>query len=88
MQNIAVVGLGSISDRHRKNLIEMFPSAIIHAISSSGKLKGRIIENSHFTHINKQSLVGIPLDFVIICSPATFHLEDIIFFSKKKDLIF
>lgn len=88
MQNIAVVGLGSISDRHRKNLIEMYPSAIIHAISSSGKLKGRIIKNSHFTHINKQSLAGITLDFVLICSPATFHLEDIIFFSKKNIPIF
>lgn len=38
MERIAVIGLGNISIRHRKNLKYLYPLASIYAMSASGQV--------------------------------------------------
>lgn len=82
MKNVAVIGLGNIASRHRRNLRIMFPSAKIFAMSSSG----RQIENDVpdcdevVSDINK--LISL-VEMVIIASPAPFHSQHSLPFIAK-----
>lgn len=72
MKNIAVVGLGNIAARHRRNLKSLFPQAKVYAISASGrKVTGTIIDCDEVASSIEQ-LTGI-VDMAVIASPAPCH---------------
>lgn len=73
MTCIAVIGLGSIAQRHLRNLRLTFPDAQILALSSSGRVPTGAIENVDEIVLSLQSIISKKPFFVIVASPATFH---------------
>lgn len=71
--HLGVVGLGNISDRHRKNLKYLYPKATVIAISASGKTPTDKIENSDKVTDGIKSLINEQPDLVIVASPASLH---------------
>lgn len=71
----AVIGLGNISNRHRKNIRALFPQAKIYALSASGRLPDEPINDCDELVNSVAELVNENLDFVIVASPATWHVE-------------
>jgi len=72
MYSILIVGLGSISDRHRANIKKIYPSANIVCVPSTGKLRKYEIENcDEQISINEASKRNFT--HTIICSPSSFH---------------
>lgn len=70
---IGVIGKGSISERHIKNLRSLHPNAMIVSVSSTGK-NNKIIENSDAS-LTLPDLINLSPKYVIIASPAPFHLQ-------------
>ena len=83
-----ITGLGSISQRHRSNLKQLFPDCKIYAISASKQLKDKNIENIDVLCLEKDKITHTYFDMVFICSPSSFHLEDLIEFKSKSNNIF
>lgn len=73
MERVAVIGLGNIAKRHRKNLKTMYPGIEVVTMSASGRLPSERICNSDFMALDIQSLIDYKVDMAIIASPATFH---------------
>ena len=81
--NALIIGLGSISLRHRKNLKLLCPNIRIIGLPSSGK-----IENKDTDLIDEVILsideIKKKIDFAIIASPSTFHFKYLkILFSER-----
>ena len=81
--NALIIGLGSISLRHRKNLKLLCPNIHIIGLPSSGK-----IENKDTDLIDEVILsideIKKKIDFAIIASPSTFHFKYLkILFSER-----
>jgi predicted dehydrogenase len=74
MQKIAVLGLGNIAKRHRKNLKTKFPDSNLLAMSSSGRVPDEKVSYADEVVNNIEELVDANPLFVIVASPATFHL--------------
>lgn len=73
MKRVAVVGLGNITTRHRRNLKQLFPEAQLYAMSASGRMpQGHISDADHLV-ASIDDLIEQQVDFVIIASPAPFH---------------
>lgn len=73
MDNYAVVGMGSIAQRHLKNLRSLYPTSRISVVSASGN-------NSNLPYaadeiISIEQLILQSPKFVIIASPAPFHVN-------------
>lgn len=83
MKIIAVIGLGNIARRHRKNLKKIYPQALIYAVSSSGRSVVEEIEHSDFVLDNIDSLLFLNIDLVIVASPAPYHATHSIPFLEK-----
>lgn len=81
MKRIAVIGLGNIATRHRRNLRLLFPEAIIYAMSSSGRKTVGMISDCDAVVADLTDLYD-QLDMVIIASPATYHAQHAIPFIK------
>lgn len=79
----AVIGLGNISFRHRKNLKSLFPSAKIACLSSSNRLIEHQPEYSDILVQSLDELISLKPNFVIVASPATFHAQHSIPFIEK-----
>ena len=79
MKNVAVIGLGNIATRHRKNIRALFPQAKIYAVPSSGRLVTETISDCDeiATDINQLSDC---VDMVIVASPAPFHARHAVSF--------
>ena len=45
MKKVAVIGLGNISSRHRKNLKSLFPKVELLVMSASGRIPKEIISD-------------------------------------------
>ncbi|MGY3926378.1 Gfo/Idh/MocA family protein [Aeromonas simiae] len=73
MERIAVIGLGNISVRHRKNLKLLYPSATIYGMSASGCCSRGTVSDCDVLVSSIEELIEHHVDFVIIASPATFH---------------
>jgi len=73
MKSYAVVGMGSIAKRHLKNLRKLYPQARIYAVSSSGK-NSQLPEAADEV-ISLDELISKKLEYVIIASPAPYHLN-------------
>lgn len=73
MKTVAVVGLGSIAKRHIANLRDMHPNSRIYAVSATGSNK-ELPENADAI-LNLDELIGHQPDYVIVASPAPYHIE-------------
>ncbi|THB65924.1 MAG: gfo/Idh/MocA family oxidoreductase [Gammaproteobacteria bacterium] len=72
---VGVIGLGSISLRHRKNLKELFPSYKVIAVSARGGIPNEDVEDADLIVSGVQELLDLKPYMVIIASPATLHAE-------------
>lgn len=73
MKKIAVIGLGSIANRHRRNLKNIFPDSIIYAISASGRIPDKEVINSDVVINSLEELIKLDIEMAIVASPATLH---------------
>ncbi|MNZ14248.1 1,5-anhydro-D-fructose reductase [compost metagenome] len=73
MKRIAVIGLGNISVRHRRNLKHLYPSASIYAMSASGQATATDISDCDVFVSSVGELIQHRIEFAIIASPATLH---------------
>lgn len=72
---IAVVGLGSIALRHRRNLKMLFPQFKIVAIPSRFGRSPDKVEYADIVLADIDSLLVLKPYFVIIASPSSYHLK-------------
>lgn len=80
---IAIVGLGSISDRHRSNLKSIFPSFQIACLPSSTRRLDGLPSSCDILTYSIEEIIALNPKFAIIASPATFHAQHSIPFIKK-----
>lgn len=72
---VAVIGLGSIAKRHRKNLKLRFPGVKILVMSASGRTPNESVENADEIVAEIELLINAKPEFVIVASPATSHVN-------------
>lgn len=72
---IAVVGLGNIALRHRRNLKALFPKAQIISVPSRARQIKEEIEWADHVLFDIDALLKAQPNFVIIASPSSFHLQ-------------
>lgn len=75
MDKVAVIGLGSIAKRHRRNLKSLFPHAAVLSMSSSGRKPSEQLDNSDGFIANIQELIDEEINLAIVASPGTFHAK-------------
>jgi predicted dehydrogenase len=75
IHSVAVIGLGSIALRHRKNLKLSYPNAIVLAMSASGRKPDNSIEFADSLVSGIQELIAAKPFFAIVASPSTLHAE-------------
>ena len=75
MDKIAVIGLGSISDRHRQNIKHLFPQAEVAVLSSSARSLDTLPSHANRIVDTITELIEFKPDFVIDASPSTFHAK-------------
>lgn len=80
--NFAVVGLGDIAERHRRNIRSLWPNSNIYAISSSGRAAKAPIANCDNFVTNIVDLPVKAIDMAIIASPAPFHVAHAMTFMR------
>lgn len=73
MERVAVVGLGNITTRHRRNLKQLFPEAQLYVMSASGRMPQETVSDADQLVASVDDLIKQKVDFVIIASPAPFH---------------
>lgn len=72
-QKVAVIGLGNIALRHRRNLKQLFPDGEVIAMSSSGRTDFKEIEYADSIAPDMKTLINLKPFFVIIASPSSHH---------------
>ena len=75
MKKVAVVGLGSIAGRHRRNLREMFPDAEILAAPSRAGGSSGDVEDCDRLLPDVGQLIGEAVGLAVVASPASMHAE-------------
>jgi hypothetical protein len=75
MKKVAVIGLGNIATRHRRNLKELFPNVLVYAVSSSGRLLDELVSDCDGYLTDIDAVIKAEVDMAIVASPATYHLE-------------
>lgn len=83
MQKVAVIGLGNIATRHRRNLKTLFPNATLYAMSASGRQPQEEVNDCDAIVASIDELIEKQLDMVIIASPATCHAQHAIPFIQS-----
>jgi predicted dehydrogenase len=73
MERIAVIGLGNIAIRHRRNLKQLFPNAKLYAMSASGRIPQEPVNDADHIVASIDALIEQQPQLVIVASPATFH---------------
>jgi len=71
---IAVIGLGNIAARHRKNLKQIFPEARILAIATRMYIPSIVPDYCDEILESLDELLSRRIRFVVIASPAPFHI--------------
>lgn len=75
MKKIAVIGLGNIATRHRRNLKFLFPDATVYAMSSSERVITDLVSDCDEYLLNIDAVIKKQVDMVIVASPSTCHLK-------------
>lgn len=73
MERIAVIGLGNISIRHRRNVKRLYPTASVYAMSASGQASATDVSDCDVLVSSLEELIQHRVEFAIIASPATLH---------------
>ena len=63
MQQFGVIGLGSIGQRHLRNLRSLFPAAGLYSVSASGKTNSTAPAQA--SAISLEQLIALKPDFVV-----------------------
>tara|TARA_Y100000588_G_C14276842_1_gene934777 strand:- start:6573 stop:7556 length:984 start_codon:yes stop_codon:yes gene_type:complete len=74
---VAVVGLGNIATRHRRNLKSLFPKAELLVMSASGRMPNEDISDSDGIVTDIDALIEAGVELVIVASPATLHAQHV-----------
>jgi predicted dehydrogenase len=75
IDSIAVIGLGSISLRHRQNIKELFPQCTVVALSASGRRNVGDVDNADLLISTIEELIELKPYMAIVASPATSHVQ-------------
>ncbi|SON50975.1 Gfo/Idh/MocA family protein [Vibrio tapetis] len=75
MERLAVIGLGNIATRHRRNLKLRFPAAKLFSMSSSGRIPTESIECCDELVSSIADIIKEKVQLVIVASPAPFHAK-------------
>lgn len=73
IESIAIIGLGNITNRHRKNVRALFPKAKIVVMSASGRIPTECINDYDEIVTSIDEIIKKQVSFAIVASPATFH---------------
>ncbi|MTC92144.1 gfo/Idh/MocA family oxidoreductase [Providencia stuartii] len=84
MKHVAVIGLGNIANRHRRNLKLLFPNITISAMSASGRTPSEPISDCDYITTSLDELISSHVQLVIIASPAPYHSKHAIPLIKAK----
>ena len=75
MKTVAVIGLGNIATRHRRNLKLMFPQCRLLAMSASGRVPTAPVSDCDEVVSDVDEIIRLGAELVIVASPAPFHAE-------------
>lgn len=75
MRKVAVIGLGNIAARHRRNLKILFPESELYAMSASGRVPSEKIENCDYIVASIEELIEKNIDLAVVASPSPFHAQ-------------
>lgn len=75
MNTVAVIGLGNIATRHRKNLKHLFPESRLLAMSASGRIPDGTISDCDQVVSSIEALIQQGVELVLVASPAPFHAQ-------------
>ena len=81
-----VIGSGNIAIRHQSNLKELLPSANISVLTNKKRYSVEKKEKlSCFSHVyfDRSEIPINSLDGVLVCSPASSHIDDAIYFAER-----
>lgn len=73
INKVAVIGLGNIATRHRRNLKMLFPHASLLAMSASGRVSEDVISDCDVIVGSVAEIIEQHVQLVIVASPAPFH---------------
>nr|WP_086939821.1 Gfo/Idh/MocA family oxidoreductase [Thaumasiovibrio occultus] len=73
MSKVAVIGLGNIATRHRRNLKALYPNVTLLAMSASGRIPEEAISDCDGIVGSIDELIAQRVQLVIVASPAPFH---------------
>jgi len=73
MDRVAVIGLGNIAIRHRRNLKLLFPQSKLFAMSASGRIPDEEVSDCDAIATSIEELISAKVNLVIVASPAPFH---------------
>lgn len=75
MKTVAVIGLGSIATRHRKNIKHLFPESRLLAMSASGRVPQEAISDCDQVVSSIQEFIQQGAGLALVASPAPFHAQ-------------
>lgn len=75
MKKVAVIGLGNIATRHRRNLKRLYPEAELFVMSASGRMIKDKVSDCDGIVESLNELISLKVDLVIVASPAPFHAQ-------------
>ena len=75
LSKVAVIGLGNIATRHRRNLKSLFPNVELLVMSASGRIPTEEISDSDGIVTSIEALIEANVELVIVASPAPFHAQ-------------
>ena len=75
INKVAVIGLGNIATRHRRNLKSLFPGTELLVMSASGRIPEDAISDSDGIVASVEALIEANVELVIVASPAPFHAQ-------------
>ena len=84
ISSVAVIGLGNVASRHRKNLKLRFSGVTVLAMSSSGRKVDESIDNADYVVNSIQDIIDAKPAFVIVASPSTYHAKHALRLLEKK----
>ncbi|MAR58291.1 MAG: hypothetical protein CMP44_04785 [Rickettsiales bacterium] len=83
--NFLLIGSGNIAIRHQTNLRELLPSANISVLTNKERYTGGKKEKLACfdeVYFDRSEIPITRFDVALICSPATSHIDDAIFFAE------
>lgn len=75
MKCVAVIGLGNIATRHRKNLKQLFPNSKLVAMSASGRIPQEAVSDCDVVVGEVNEIITHEVELAVVASPAPFHAK-------------